>query len=188
MYRIYWWDVGKLMSYITGIWVSQDGFIHDVIGSVVKFVTGGDYAHNAIGIYLPEYNDDVIIEAIAPKVTVQAKDKYVDEFDIFTLQIPFTEEKFFEAQEYARYLISQNIKYGLFTDCIAGLLSTKVSFEAANWWADKYSRNTMDCSEVFANFIRIQYPDYMEGYMADTITPEQNLNGWLSYQSALNGE
>ena len=177
------------MSHITGIWVSQDGFIHDVIGSVVKFVTGGAFAHNAVGIYLPEYNDDVIIESIAPRVALQDKAKYVDEFDIFTVQIQFSEEKFAEAQNYARYLINEKKpKYGLFSDCVAGLLSSKVSVEAANWWAERYCGDTMDCSEVFAEFVRIQYPDYMNPYRADAITPEQNLWGWLNYQSVLNNE
>lgn len=177
------------MTSVKGIWVSQDGFIHDVLGNVVKFVTGGAFAHNAIGIYLPEYNDDVIIEAISPRVTIQDKNKYADEFDIYTCDIPFSSENFIKAQEYARKLINESKpKYGLFTDCVAGLLAHKVSREVANWWAEHTGGNTMDCSEVFAEFVRIQYPDYLSEYEAGAITPEMNLWGWQEYSSKLNVE
>lgn len=179
----------EMTKSVKGIWVSQDGFIHDVLGNVVKFVTGGSFAHNAIGIYLPEYNDEVIIEAIAPRVTVQDKNKYADEFDIYIREIPFSEENFIKAQEYARKLINESKpKYGLFSDCVAGLFAHKLSKESANWWAEKFGGNTMDCSEVFAEFVRIQYPEYLSEYEAGAITPEMNLWAWTELESKLKAE
>lgn len=162
-------------------WVSAGGFIHEVIGGVVRFATNSRYAHCAIGIELPEFGGEVMVEMLMPSIKIQAIDKYQDAPICFVTELPFSEENYVRLQKMLRVYILQKRRYGLFEDCVAGGVSAMISIEAGEWvsdhWAEKF--NTTNCSELLTEAIRIEFPHFLSRCSASAVTPDAAIMGYF---------
>lgn len=162
-------------------WVSAGGFIHEVIGGVVRFATDSRYAHCAIGIELPEFGGEVMVEMLMPHIQVQDIHKYDDAPVCFATELPYSDENYARLQEMLRTYITQKRRYGLFEDCVAGGVAAMVSLRAGEWvsdhWAEKF--NTTNCSELLTEAIRIEYPQFLSRRSASAVTPDESLMGYF---------
>lgn len=151
------------MRKISAIFVSQDGFMHELIGSVVRKATGSQFSHVALGF------DDCIIEAIAPKVQKSPLDKYDGEQVLTKIELNVTDEQYNRAYEKANALVG--LFYGL-DDCLIGGIR--------DVFGDKYSdiikrvnnQDTIDCSATYTTVMRDIYPEFIQGQDPCEITPE----------------
>ena len=168
------------MKYVDFIFVSPEGFIHEVIGGVVKFFTKSKYAHAALGMELPAlgFPQPVIAEMYWGGLRIQDYNKFDNELVMRKITLPFEEENYLKAQELVGEFVASKVKYGLLTDCVGGGLADFCGEKYGKWWdehvADKYPE-TMDCSELDVRVARIQYPNLCIGMDSNIVTPERLL-------------
>lgn len=168
------------MKTVDFIFVSPDGFIHEMIGGVVRYFTKSKYSHAAIGIELPflGHPEPVIVEMLGRGLLIESYAKYADEVVFCKIPLYFSDENYIEAQKLVGSFCASKVGYGLFTDCIGGALADFVSEGAGKWWdenvADRFPQN-MDCSELSTRVARIQYPDVCAELDANIVTPQRLL-------------
>jgi hypothetical protein len=167
---------------LIGIFVSPEGLIHEIIGGVVKLVTDSQWAHAAVGLEID--GQEVIIEALAPKVGIHPLNKYDNEPNKCVFEIWLTQEQHELMEVEAKRILEGGYWYGL-NDCLAGgardVFGDKVGQEVAEHLCYGFGERTMDCSEVYVRIIRAAFPDFMCGVDANMITPEAAYQATLQY-------
>ena len=158
------------MKNIDVIFVSPEGFIHDVIGEVVRKATNFDYAHVALRLDLHE--EHCIVEMIAPHITKAPPDKYDLEKQLLVMPIGVSDSAFENIEKFIDMHMTNKTRYSL-ASCLAGgvadELGCDVGNETADHWADRF--DSMDCSELATRVIRFEFPFFMSNYNPKAITP-----------------
>lgn len=175
------------MKTIKGIYVSAEGFIHQLIGKPVQFFTDSIYSHVAIEM---ELDGELIgFEALGKGISKFTPGKYASEKVMEFHDIPIPDELYPFIEEEARDLLSGKYSYGLITDCVAGgiadFFGKEWGNEVAESFADKYM--TRDCSECWVRLVRKAYPDYLPGRLPSAVTPEMARLGDIDLLNKLSG-
>ena len=166
------------MPCIDFIFVSPDGFIHQAIGGVVRVVTKSNYAHAAIRLSMPEYEEPIIAEMLGLGLLIQDGKKYDHEETMCMYSLQFSDENYLSAQEMIREWIAVKVKYGLFTDCISTGIAERFGDKYGEEWHDHVGRfyNTMMCSELATRIIRLEYTKMIYGLNPDLVSPRRLLD------------
>lgn len=168
------------MKVIDFIFVSPSGMAHEIIGSVVRYATDSLYSHTAI-----RYDNDFIIESIAPKVCKQAFDKYeilpVEEID--HIRFYLNEDEYQNAVEVGEFYIGW--WYGI-DKCIVGGAHDVFGENISDWLADKCNGiKSINCSGLGTEIAKSFLYDLKINDDSDEITPEGLHKILLDY---INGE
>lgn len=153
-------------KFIDIILVSQSGFIHEIIGEVIRTVTSSKHSHAAVRIFDDE---PFIIEATSTGVNKVPADYYNNEKILKIIRIPVEEANYPSIINMADRLVGS--KYGI-DDCIIGgatdLFGDAVGDELA---ATIDIPDTMDCSALSTIIIRCEYPFYASAKKPSEVTP-----------------
>lgn len=157
---------------VSFIFVSQNGLIHELIGSVVRTVTHSQFAHVAIKF------EDGIIEATMPKVHISK----LDEFDTDKIKelITFivTPEKYQEMHSTA--MSHLNKWYGL-DDCLISGLHTLFGVDLSILNLE----GTEDCSCLGTIIARVLLPELEPGLEPCEVTPEDLRDSLLYFKQLM---
>ena len=142
------------------IFISQQGFIHEIIGSVVRYTTHSRFSHVAIGF------EDFIIEAVAPKVKVSEVTKFDGEIQRVILSYNVSDEVYDKCLATAKNYIGT--AYGL-DDCLIGGLRDFFDVDASALDIN----DTTDCSALGVIVARVVFPDLLSNTQPCEVTPER---------------
>ena len=150
-------------------WDWKTKILHKIIGSTVEAITDSDFAHAAIIV------DNKTYEMLEPGL-VETNGRVYTESNTESLEeitIQFTDEQI----EKLRWLLNQwessNVGYALLTGCVAAGVAKyfpSIGNHIDDYWSDLF--NTMMCSEMVTNCIRIKYPDFLQEYESGSVYPE----------------
>ena len=158
------------MPEIKAIFSDPIGGFHNLVGGLIKGVTGGAYSHAALGIEL--YRTEYIMEATGDHVGLVPFSvlENIDNKIIYT--IPVSDEQLLAVQQEVLRIEARRPLYSK-ADCVAGGIADLLSDGAGEVVAGLICDDTsMDCSRLQTHLIRKAFPDYGSGMSEHIITPE----------------
>ena len=154
-------------KFIDIILVSQSGFVHEIIGEVVRTVTSSKYSHAAVRVFDDE---PFIIEATGDGIGKVSADYYDNEGILKIVRIPVEEDNYQCIIDTANKLVGG--KYGL-DDCIIGGATDLFGDDVGEQLAATIDvPGTLDCSALATVMIRCEYPFYASARKPSEVTPE----------------
>lgn len=161
--------------------------MHKLTSGVVKAVTNSIYGHAAL--VLPTTLGANTFEMIWPGITKTEGMKYTEEncYALAQHEIPVSDESFAAIEAKLQEWMGRNVGYALFTGCVAAGTSAVMGPDAGNEIDEHWSRrfDTMMCSEMVTEAIRVAYPDFVPGVAAGAVNPDMCDRGVLALKASL---
>lgn len=159
------------MATVKALYVSQHRGIHELVGGVVRAVTGGRYSHAAL--IVDFYGTEYIVEAVGSHVGLTPGNYFDNDTDKVIYEIPVTDDQLNRIRLEALRVTAARPHYGLLTDCLASGVSNLLGDEAGEDVATAIcNSDSMDCSRFQTHLLRQAYPGFAKGRSASIIDPD----------------